>query len=296
MDSWAARTTASFLLIGLGIVCVFAHRQVAHFTYYDQLNTYTGDLIDETLMQDQVTFLAISAIKASLAMIEGSTVGVGFEIQLGDLIQPAYDYVDFFWEMFLYAFMVMGAYKLLLETELLFLGIPFIGIGMTLIGVSLVIVKQRSDFIRFGKRCIIFGFLFAYVAPLSLLATHVLSEKYTMHLKEKQLKTIESFGVQLEVSKTRFIELKNQISILSPNESMEEIKTGLLSIGTSISKSFQLSLLAFLYYILIIMFDLLFFPFLSAWVVYRTAVFAIDRVLPKPPQVVQVQSNEPVTS
>ena len=199
-------------------------------------------------------------------------------------------------KLFLYAFMVMGAYKLLLETELLFLGIPFIGVGLVLIGIAQVIAKQKKELVRIGKRCIIFGFLFAYIAPLSLLATHVLSEKYTVHLKNKHLETIESFSTQLDVSKNKFIELRNQISILRPNESMEEIKTQLLSIGSSISESFQLSLLAFLYYILVILFDLLFFPFLSAWLVYRTTLFAIDRVIPKQPQVVQIQSEEPLST
>jgi hypothetical protein len=283
------------VLIALGIICVFAHRQVAQITYYERLNTHTAELIDETLMQDQVTFLAISAIKASLALIEGSTIGVGFELQLGDLVQPAYDYVDFFWKAFLYAFMVMGAYKLLLETELLFMGIPFIGIGLVLIGVAQVVVVQKSELLRFGKRCVIFGFLFAYIAPLSLLATHVLSEKYTVQLKAAHLETIESFSTQLDKSKNQFIDLRSQISILRPNESMEEIKTQLLSIGGSISESFQLSLLAFLYYILIILIDLLFFPFLSAFVVYRVTLFAIDRVIPKQPQVVQIQSDTPAS-
>ena len=88
IDSRQARITVSFVLIVLGIIFIFAHREVARITYYEQLNSDTAELIDETLMHDQVTFLAISAIKASLAMIEGSTVGVGFELQLGDLIQP----------------------------------------------------------------------------------------------------------------------------------------------------------------------------------------------------------------
>ncbi|MCH7549547.1 MAG: hypothetical protein IH969_08455, partial [Candidatus Krumholzibacteriota bacterium] len=72
--------------------------------------------LDDTLERDMVTFLLITAVKASLAMIEGSNVGVGFELQVGDIVQPAYDYVDFFWRAFLYAFMVLGFYKLLLET------------------------------------------------------------------------------------------------------------------------------------------------------------------------------------
>jgi len=42
-------------------------------------------------------FLIISGIKMVFAVIEGSDVGVGFNLEIGDIVQPAYDYIDVAW-------------------------------------------------------------------------------------------------------------------------------------------------------------------------------------------------------
>ncbi|MGD9213490.1 MAG: hypothetical protein PVJ84_01700, partial [Desulfobacteraceae bacterium] len=43
-------------------------------------------------------FLLLSSIKSGLAVVEGSQVGVGFNLELGDIVQPVYDYVDIAWK------------------------------------------------------------------------------------------------------------------------------------------------------------------------------------------------------
>jgi hypothetical protein len=290
---WAVRGSAGLILVALGIICIFAYPQVAQITQYDALNEKAIGLIDEALVRDQVTFLAISAIKASLAIVEGSTVGIGIEVQVGDIVQPAYDYIDFFWEMFLYAFMVMGFYKLLLETELLYMGIPIIGAGLILLGGATVAQRSRRDLKKFGRACVVFGLMMAYVAPASLWMTHLLSERYTSQLREKHYDKIEAFGNQLDASKAEFLALRNEISLLSPGDSMDELKAGLVRIANSMAESFQLSLLAFLYYILIVLFDLLFFPFFSAWILYKIALFGLDRLIPRPVPRVKLDSPDP---
>ena len=192
---WAVRGSIGLVLVAIGVVCIFAYPQVAQITMYDALNEKAIELIDDALVRDQVTFLGISAIKASLAMVEGSTVGIGIEVQVGDIVQPAYDYIDFFWKMFLYAFMIMGFYKLLLETELLYLGIPIVGAGLILLGGATVARHSKQDLKKFGRACVVFGLMMAYVAPASLWMTHLLSERYTSHLKEKhyeKLKRLEN--------------------------------------------------------------------------------------------------------
>ena len=254
-------------------------------TYYTAINDHAVALLDDTLERDMVTFLLITAVKASLAMIEGSNVGVGFELQVGDIVQPAYDYVDFFWNAFLYAFMVLGFYKLLLETELLLLGVVLIGIGFVLSGVGLAATVPKMDVRLWGRRCVLLGILVAYVAPLSLLLTDVLSQRYTSTLKDKHYNTINAFNVQLEGSAFDFLQLKEKISILQPSRSFDEIQSGMLRIVNRIGEAFRLSLLAFLYYVLIILFELLFFPLLSAVVLYKFTLFAVGRILQtQPPQ------------
>lgn len=42
-------------------------------------------------------FLVLSTIKSGLAVLEGSEVGVGFNLEIGDIVQSIYDYVDVAW-------------------------------------------------------------------------------------------------------------------------------------------------------------------------------------------------------
>ena len=279
------RIVGAIVLVAFGALCVLDSGRVADLTFYTALNDHAIALLDDTLERDMATFLLITAVKASLAMIEGSSVGVGFELQVGDIVQPAYDYVDFFWRAFLYAFMVLGFYKLLLETELLFLGIVLIGIGFVLSGVALAATVPRLDLRLWSRRCILLGILVAYVAPLSLLLTDVLSQRYTTSLKDKHYDAINAFNVQLERSAIEFLQLKEKISILQPSLSFDEIQSGMLRIVNRIGEAFRLSLLAFLYYVLIILFELLVFPLLSAVILYKFTLFAVGRVLQtQPPQ------------
>lgn len=285
LSSWPLRFVAALVLVPLGVLCILDSERVADETYYTAINDRAIELIDETLDRDMVTFLVITGIKTTLAMIEGSTVGIGFEIQVGDIVQPAYDYVDFFWRAFLYAFMVLGFYKLLLETDLLLLGIVVVGIGFVLFGVGIIGRTPHIDLRRWGRRCVLIGILVAYVTPLSLIMTELLSDRYTSTIKEKHAETIDGFHSEVEASALEFLALKDQISILQPGKTLDDLQTGMLRIVTSIGKTFRLSLLAFLYYVLILLFELLFFPLLSAVILYKFTVFALGRVFdaPRPP-------------
>lgn len=98
--SRAGRRAGAIVLVILGMLCVFANDFVARVTLYEALNRSTGVLIDEALEENQVAFLGLTAVKASMALIEGSSVGLDFELEVGDIIQPAYDYVDFFGRCF----------------------------------------------------------------------------------------------------------------------------------------------------------------------------------------------------
>jgi len=108
----APRRIAAAILGVVGALLAGFSDKAAEITRYDALAGHAAELVDETLERDQATFLVLSGIKTSLAMIEGSSVGVGFSLEVGDIVQPAYDYVDFFWRVFLYAFLVMGTYKI----------------------------------------------------------------------------------------------------------------------------------------------------------------------------------------
>lgn len=292
----AVRWTIAVLLAAAGIALIAFPNQVAAFTGYFAINDHAMTLIDDTLQRDQATFLVITGIKTSLAMVEGSNVGVGFQLQVGDVVQPAYDYVDFFWRMFLYAFMIMGFYKLLLETELLLLGLAVMGIGLVLLAIGLVARLPRLDAWLWGRRCLFGGLLFAYVAPLALIAAHALNQRYMAPVKERQAESIRALEDDLEASVIRFSMLRGRISLLQPGKSLEDLKNGMLEIVNEIGETVRLSLTAFLYYILVILFELVFFPFLSAFALYKFGQFALGRLVQAPATPAPVAAPGPAES
>ncbi len=275
---WRWPVAGLLMLVGIGLVLF--PTPIAKYTGYDALNAHAMELVDKTLERDQATFLVITAIKATLAVIEGSEVGVGFELEVGDVVQPAYDYVDFFWEMFLYAFLILGSYKLLMETGMLVLGLGLMGLGLVLLSASLISPIQVSALRRWGRRTLLGGALFAYAVPMALIATHALSERYTTKIKEHHLQSIKSLDLQLDRLADEFIALKGQINLLQPGTSLENLKTGMYNIAQSMGRTFQQSLTAFLYYMLVIAFEVVLFPFLSAWMLYKFGQFALGRAIP----------------
>ena len=274
-----ARIALSVLLIVIGVFAIAYPHHVATPTGQTAVNDQGATLIDDSLETNQNTFLAVSGIKAAIALIEGSTVGVGVEIQVGDLIQPAYDYVDFFWKIFLYSLVVLASYKLFLETGMLELGIVLFGIGAILYAIGLLTPPKETTTPTVGRRCMLLGVLVAYVAPASLLLTQHLSDRYTDELKRVHQESILEFEQELQTAQREFMGLRQQFSLLAPGESLDGVRAGFVRIAASVGESFRLSLLAFLYYSLLIVFDLLFFPFVSAWLLYKLAQVALDRAL-----------------
>lgn len=274
-----ARIALAAVLIGVGIAALAIPHRVAVATGQVLLNDRGAELIDESLKTNQNTFLAVSGIKAAMAVIEGSTIGVGVEVQVGDLIQPAYDYVDFFWKVFLYSLVVLASYKLFLETGMLEMGIVLFGIGAILYAVGLLTPPRETTTPTVGRRCMLLGVLVAYIAPAALLMTQSLSDRYTTELKRVHQESILEFERELQTAQQEFINLRQQFSLLAPGDSLEGVRAGFVRIAGSVGESFRLSLLAFLYYSLLIVFDLLFFPFVSAWLLYKLAQVALDRAL-----------------
>ncbi len=55
------------------------------------------EYLEEAFDRSLVGFLVLSGIKSGLAIIEGSEVGIGFNLEIGDIVQAVYDYVDVAW-------------------------------------------------------------------------------------------------------------------------------------------------------------------------------------------------------
>ncbi len=285
-SSETARNGAIAVVFVLGVLCAAGPSFVSEVTGYDALVERTRGLLDEGMLENQRTFLVFSAIKASLALIEGSTFGVGVELQVGDLIQPAYDYVDFFWNVFLCAFVVMGFYKILLDAGILTLGFVLIGAGLMLWALSVKWPSERWNVRAFSRRLMLLGALLTYALPISLLASDAIGDRYVSKLKTEHQRNIAEFRMELEATRIKFFGLKDEISLLHPGESIENLQHGLKSITESAARSFQLTYFSFMYFALIVVFELLVLPFCTAILLFLLARRLLEGVVaPRTPQV-----------
>ena len=286
---WRILCAAMLAVFGVGVIAF--QGDVAEISQHNFLTAQTISLVDESLMDNQKTFLVFSAIKASLALIEGSTVGVGLEVQVGDLIQPAYDYVNFFWNVFLFAFVILGFYKVLLETGLLELGFPVMGAGLVLLGIGVLLPKSKWNATLLARRLILLGALMCYVLPISLLGSKALGDRYVVTLKGQHEESIVSFNAQLESTETAFVALKQEISLLNPGDSLDRIQAGLSALMAEVAATFQATLLSFMYYVLIVLFELLVLPFCTAFLLYLVGRRILGGI--GTPRVPMVQIQQP---
>ena len=60
-------------------------------------------------------FLVLTSVKTALSIIEGSSVGVGFEIEIGDIVQSILDLVDIVWRTLFASMVVLFSMEMLLS-------------------------------------------------------------------------------------------------------------------------------------------------------------------------------------
>lgn len=71
--------------------------------------------LDESFERATTGFVVLSGIKSGLAVVEGSRIGIGFSLELGDIVQALYDYVDIAWKTVLAGGTVLLLTRLMLE-------------------------------------------------------------------------------------------------------------------------------------------------------------------------------------
>lgn len=278
-DSKQVQMTVAILLIVLGLFCFFGNREVVEkWTLKRELNLTAARQVDEALEKNLAVFAAISAIKASVALVEGSSVGVGFDLEVGDLVQPAYDYIDFIWRLFLYAVLVLTFYKLVVDSGILGLGIQILAIGFVLWGLSLIVGGKRREIRAWAGRFIRVGLLVAYAVPVVLLASHFLSERFTAPLKEKTAARIYETQYQFLDAKDDFLSLKDQVSLMHPAESVEKVRLACIEVIQRVTAAAWDSMRILLYYVSILLFDLLILPVLMALLVYTLFRLSMGRL------------------
>jgi hypothetical protein len=190
-------------------------------------------------------FLILSGIKSGLAVIEGSEVGVGFNLQLGDIVQSVYDYVDISWKTVLAGGTVLLLTRLMLQTVNL---IDHWSLSM-LFFVLLALLISRGFFPAyttisglFKEISLFFAVLatvFYFVLPFSISGAAFLSKAITQPLIQESQKGFANIkeAISMEHLSQKFFpendaEKNSILSKLDIRAKMEKIKKRLNDMGT----------------------------------------------------------------
>lgn len=124
------------------------------------LKAHNQEYLDGTFKKALIGFAAMSSIKAGLAVIEGSTVGVNIgmsaHLQVGDIVQAVYDSVDIAWRTMLIGCVTILSIQFLLEAADI-VSKYMLSFTFALLGISLALRwwggrcgqwRQVKDFVR----------------------------------------------------------------------------------------------------------------------------------------------------
>jgi len=285
------RYILAILLVVVGSVAIV----FPELTGYEAINEKALDIVDGALMENVRTFAVVSGIKAGLAVIEGSTMGaVIVTVEIGDLAQPVYDFVDYVWKILVYALLVLSLYKFILEFGLLSFGVRILGVGVLVGAVRILAFSGEGKTPRshiyqvigeylpiLTRAAILSGLLLAYLAPITVLASHSLERFLTEPVKERESEAIGEFQSQFDRLKDEFLSVREDISLSHPKESSDQIRARMRLIGRVLLNSLNSSIHAFLYYLVILFVEIIVFPLMTAFILYKFTQFAMNRFLPR---------------
>lgn len=176
-------------------------------------------------------FLVLSGIKTGLAVIEGSEVGVGFNFQIGDVVQSVYDYVDIAWKTALAGGTVILMTRLLLQAvDLIDYWCLVLMLGFAVLAVLAGwIFPRRERMNRFIKDLSFFlavcTVVFYLVFPFSIAGAAFISQKITGPLIAESQRSFE--GIKEEFS----VENINRHLFSDNSEEEKDSLTGLIFKG-----------------------------------------------------------------
>ena len=181
-DPWKRAIYRAAVLLGIFLLLLFL---------YMSLKGPSLNLTQYTLERQSASFLLVSTLKSSLAMIEGSDIGIGFRLQVGDIIQSTYDLVDFTWKMLLYGILLITFSKIFHESNLVDVGMYILGVGfMVRIG-SLFVQKNKEKVLSLGSGVIIAGLITSFYIPVSTVVSFRACEYFVDHIEKDMDRQME---------------------------------------------------------------------------------------------------------
>ncbi|MDJ0914608.1 MAG: hypothetical protein QNI95_13630 [Desulfobacterales bacterium] len=163
-----------------------------------RLSQYNADYLQKSFDRAFAGFLLLSGIKSSLAVIEGSEVGIGFNLEIGDIIQSIYDYVDIAWKTALASATILLLMQSLLDaiTLLDHWCLVLLLILVLFVAVAQWFGPQHRRHIRFVKEMMLFILILTIalyaMLPLSISAAAFVSGRITQPLIAASQQELES--------------------------------------------------------------------------------------------------------
>ena len=190
---------------------------------------YLEDAFDRSL----AGFLVLSGIKSGLAIIEGSEVGIGFNLEIGDIVQAVYDYVDVAWKTALAGGTILLMTRMCLEAVTLIdhwcLAAMLFGVGIFLLfhwflggyGRTIQILREATLFL------VVLTLILYVILPISITGASFLSRKITQPM--------------IEETQTGFEEIHKEFSPGSLNKGFfpEDVKEGSLFPGFDFKAKYE---------------------------------------------------------
>jgi len=202
------------LVLMLAVAGAYLTHSIARLVGVDRTVTANDEYLDSSLKKSGSAFVTLSAIKAGVSVIEGSTIGVGAgvtaNVEVGDAVQSILDFVDMAWKITFFSVTTLFIVKMVL--------IQISGLGFSVLmiafvsGALLLSIRawKRNDWILSGVVRRVFWFFMMcsvgiYIAlPLSVGIARVLSQKISAPSLEAGLET--------------FTELQHETSSAAMNE------------------------------------------------------------------------------
>jgi len=180
------------------------------FYGYISLKPPTLELIEKSLARQSTSFLLVSTLKSSLSMVEGSTIGVGLHLEIGDIVQSTYDLVDFTWKILLYGMLIGTFCKIIVESGIIDLGTALLLAGFLLMIAGLLASRYREKLHSSGKRVVLIGLIISFFVPITTIISFHSCDFFVRHIErdlDGQLNHIlsdwESFKKDVSLKKVK---------------------------------------------------------------------------------------------
>ena len=169
----------------------------------DRLSEKNEAYLESSQERTLQTFAVLSTIKVGLAVVEGTEIGVGFGLEIGDVVQAAYDYVDIAWRTVLAAGVILLGTTLLLETAsllnhwLLVLALVTVTLTVVTHGSPPRLPRTHRTLRELALFMTVLTTVFYLILPLSVSGGAYLSRKITAPLIEEAESGLSSLREEL---------------------------------------------------------------------------------------------------